>query len=143
MSRQRGGWLAIDHGTKRTGLAFADGLGISLNALDPYQGPGDGTLLLEAIAKVLEERDVGCFLVGLPRNMDGSEGPRANEVRAFAARLAVRFPKITIEFVDERLSSKEAEELLRESGIHGLRARALRDSFSALVLLRDALRAER
>jgi putative Holliday junction resolvase len=89
---------------------------------------------------VLDERDVGLVLIGLPRNMDGSEGPRAAEVRAFAARLAARFPRLPWQLVDERLSTKEAEEILRESGLRGERARALRDSTSAVVLLRDHLR---
>jgi putative Holliday junction resolvase len=75
--------------------------------------------------------------------MDGSEGPRAAEVRAFGERLRARFPAMAIEFADERLSTKEAEELLRESGLHGPKARALRDSFSALVVLRDWVRIEK
>ena len=137
----RGSALAIDHGTKRTGFAVADPLRISLNALEPWHGPGDAPGLLEHVAGLLEERTVGCFLVGLPLNMDGSAGPRAAEVRAFAARLAQRFPGVALCFVDERLSTKEAEELLRENGLRGEKARALRDSFSALVLLRDWIRA--
>lgn len=138
---RRGGILAIDHGTKRTGLAYADALGISLNALPPFHGPGDSPALLEAVRKQLDERSVGLFLVGLPRNMDGSEGPRAQEVRAFAARLAARFPAVELAFADERLSTKEAEEILRESGLRGEKARSMRDSTSAVVLLRDHLRA--
>jgi putative Holliday junction resolvase len=138
----RRGALAIDHGTKRTGFAAADPLRISLNALEPFHGPGDAPALLEHVARLFGERDIGTFVVGLPYNMDGSEGPRAAEVRAFAERLRARFPGVAIVFVDERLSTKEAEELLRESGLHGLKAKALRDSFSALVVLRDWVRAE-
>ncbi len=62
-------------------------------------------------------------------------------MRAFAARLAARFPAVELAFADERLSTKEAEEILRESGLHGEKARSLRDSTSAVVLLRDHLRA--
>jgi len=138
----RRGALAIDHGTKRTGFAAADALRISLNALEPFHGPGDSPALLEHVARLFGERDIGTFVVGLPYNMDGSEGPRAAEVRAFAARLRARFPGVPVAFVDERLSTKEAEELLRESGLRGLKAKALRDSFSALVVLRDWVRAE-
>lgn len=133
--------LAIDHGTKRTGFAVADPLRISLNALPAYQGPGEAPGLLAAIAEILEERVVTHFVVGLPLNMDGSEGPRAAEVRAFTERLRQRFPAVEIVLADERLSTKEAEELLRESGLRGEKARALRDSFSALVVLRDWIRA--
>jgi RNase H-fold protein (predicted Holliday junction resolvase) len=57
--------------------------------------------------------------------------------------LRARFPGVAIELVDERLSTKEAEELLRESGLRGPKARALRDSFSALVVLRDWVSTER
>jgi putative Holliday junction resolvase len=139
----RGGALAIDHGTKRTGFAFADALRISLNALEPFHGPGDSPALLEHLARLCAERSVAILVVGLPLNMDGSEGPRAAEVRAFGERLRARFPTLALEFADERLSTKEAEELLRESGLRGEKARALRDSFSALVVLRDWVRAEK
>jgi len=138
----RRGALAIDHGTKRTGFAYADALRISLNALEPFQGPGDAPALLEHLARLFGERDVGTFVIGMPFNMDGSEGPRAAEVRAFSERVRARFPGVAIAFADERLSTKEAEELLRESGLRGLKAKALRDSFSALVVLRDWVRAE-
>ena len=139
----RKGALAIDHGTKRTGFAAADPLRISLNALEPFHGPGDAPELLEHVARLCAERDIGTFVVGLPYNMDGSEGPRAAEVRAFGARLRARSPGVALALVDERLSTKEAEELLRESGLRGPKARALRDSFSALVVLRDWVSTER
>jgi putative Holliday junction resolvase len=139
----RRGALAIDHGTKRTGFAYADVLRISLNALEPFRGPGDAPALLEHLARLCAERSVATLVVGMPFNMDGSEGPRAAEVRAFGERLRARFPHMAIEFVDERLSTKEAEELLRESGLHGEKARVLRDSFSALVVLRDWVSTEK
>ena len=133
----KGAVLAIDHGTKRTGFAVVDALRIASHALDPYHGPGDGNELLDHIARMLGERDVRMFLLGLPVNMDGTEGPRAAEVRAFAARLAQRFPRIPVRMWNETLTTKAAEELLRESGHRGKDARARRDSWSALVLLRD------
>jgi len=139
----RAGALAIDHGTKRTGFAYADALRISLNALEPFHGPGDAAALLEHLARLVAERSVGTFVLGMPYNMDGSEGPRAVEVRAFSERLRARFPGIHLALVDERLSTKEAEELLRESGLRGLKAKALRDSFSALVVLRDWVSTEK
>jgi putative holliday junction resolvase len=134
---QKGGVLAIDHGTKRSGFASADGLRIAVSALDPFQGPGSSDELLAHVAHLCSERDITTFVVGLPGNMDGSEGPRAAEVRQFAARLAARFPKVELVLYDERLSTKAAEELLREAGFRGLEARARRDSWSALVVLRD------
>jgi putative Holliday junction resolvase len=133
----KGGVLAIDHGTKRTGFAVVDPLRIASHALDPWHGPGDAPELLEHLEELLEERDVRTFLVGLPLNMDGTDGPRAADVRRFARALAERFPRVAVVTWDERLTTKAAEELLRESGHRGKDARARRDSWSALVLLRD------
>ena len=80
---------------------------------------------------------MGNFVIGLPYNMDGSEGSRAADVRGFAALLAARFPHVAIAFVDERLSTKAAEDLMRDAAIAVRNRKAHKDSFSALVLLRD------
>lgn len=134
-----GGILAIDHGTKRTGFAVADPLRISVQALERASCDGASDALLDHIAALLDERTIATLLVGNPKNMDGSDGPRAKDVRAFADRLRARFPKLEVVLYDERLTTKAAEELLRERGERGEKARALRDSMSALVLLRDWL----
>ena len=133
----RGAALAIDHGSKRTGFAVSDGLRIASQALDAWEGPGGSEALLEHVARLLEPRDVETFVVGLPRNMDGTEGPRAAEVREFARRLAARFPEVGVVLHDESLSTKAAEDLLREAGHRGAARRSRRDSWSALVVLRD------
>lgn len=137
----RGGTLAIDHGERHTGFAFADALGITTTPLETYHGPGDGDGLLEHIEDLLEQRDVGTFVVGLPLNADGSEGGRCSAVRAFAARLAARFPRHAQVFVDEHLTSKAAEDRLSEEGRGGRAGRSKRDAYSALILLEDFLRA--
>jgi len=140
-SSRPGGALALDHGDKRTGFAYADALGITLTPLEPFLGPGDSPALLERVAALCGELDVGRFVVGLPLHADGSESARCAVVRAFAARLSERFPDLEVELVDEHLSSKAAEELLREAGYRARESRARRDSWSALVLLRDWLAA--
>lgn len=137
----RGGVLAIDHGTKRSGFAAVDALRIAAVPLDAYHGPGDGPGLLSHVADLLAERTVGVLLVGLPRHADGGEGARAAEVRAFAARLAARFPGQAVVLHDEHLTTKAAEELLREAGTRRADWKGRRDSLSALVLLRDWLAA--
>jgi putative holliday junction resolvase len=129
--------LAIDHGTKRTGFAVVDALRIAVTPLEPFVGPGDSPELLAAIARLLEERDVEAFVVGWPVKPDGTPGPRALDVAEFTKRLETRFPDVRAIRHDERLTTKAAEELLREAGIRGPKARGLRDSMAALVLLRD------
>jgi putative Holliday junction resolvase len=136
----RRGALALDHGTKRTGFACSDALRITLTPLDAFQGPGDSPELFRAVQAILDERDIDTLLVGWPCNMDGSAGPRAKEVEAFAQRLAQRFPRLRVLCHDERLTTKAAEDLLRDAGHRGRDARARRDSWSALVLLDDWIR---
>lgn len=137
----RGGVLAIDHGERHVGFAFSDALGITQTPLETYHGPGDGVGLLDYVSALLDERDVGTFVVGLPLNADGSEGGRCVAVRAFASRLAERFPDVRVDFQDEHLTSKAAEERLSEAGLGGRAGRARRDAWSALILLEDWLRA--
>jgi putative Holliday junction resolvase len=129
--------IAIDHGEKKSGFAVADPLRIAVHALDQVALAGDGEELLDHVAGLLAERDVDTLLIGMPLHMDGSEGGRAAEVRAFAARLRERFPGVRVVFHDERLTTKEAEDLLRREGFTGREARERKDSWSALVLLRD------
>ncbi len=133
-----GAALAIDHGTVRHGFAVCDALGITTRALEAFEGGGEA--LFDHVEELCEERDVRTLIVGLPLNMDGSEGPRAAEVRAFARALEARFPSCAVVLQDERLSTKEAEELLRDADVPRRERRAWKDSFSAIVVLRDWLR---
>ncbi|MBK8179905.1 MAG: Holliday junction resolvase RuvX [Planctomycetes bacterium] len=137
MSTRKRSTLAIDHGTVRTGFAVADPLRIVTTPLEAWIRRPNGPPLLDHVARLLEERDVGTFVVGLPRNMDDSEGPRAAEVRRFGAELAARFPSVVVTFVDERLSTKAAEDLMRDAGIPARAQKRHKDSFAALVLLRE------
>ncbi len=129
--------IAIDHGEKRTGFAVADPTRIVSQPLDVYHGPGSSSGLLDHLQALVDERQVDTFVVGYPYNMDGTLGGRARSVEAFIERLQARFPQIAIIRQDERLSTKEAEELLREAGYHGEARKARKDSWSALVILRD------
>ncbi len=131
-----GAVIAIDFGEKKSGFAVADPLRIAVHPLDTVRA-GTGDELLAHIALLLDERDVDTLLVGMPFDMDGGSGPRAKAVEAFAARLRARFPRVAVVTFDERLTTKEAEDLLRREGYSGRRAKELKDGWSALVLLRD------
>ena len=132
-----GGVLAIDLGAKKSGFAVADPQRIVSQPLDVVHAPEHSAELVDAIAALLAERDVTTLLVGLPVHLDGSDSGRARASRTFAARLGERFPEVEVIAYDERLTTKEAEALLREAGFTGREARKRRDSWSALVLLRD------
>ena len=132
--------LAIDYGRARHGLAVSDGLGIAgrpLPALQRREAASD----LAVLRRVIDEHDVRRLVVGLPLNMDGTEGEMATEVRAFATRLE-RDLGLPVLLEDERLSTDEAESLLREGGLRPSERRALRDSVAAAVILRSVLERE-
>ena len=93
--------------------------------------------MVEHIAALVEERSAGTVLVGLPLNMDTTEGGRAKEVRVFIERVRARMSGVAVIAWDERLTTRSAEDLLHEAGFHGDDLKARRDSWSALVLLRD------
>jgi putative Holliday junction resolvase len=136
-SRGRKGVLAIDHGHKRTGFACTDALRLAVTPLEPFRGPGDSAELLRCVRQLLAERDIDTLVLGWPLNMDGSAGKQTETVERFANALAREFPEVAVVRYDERLTTKAAEDLLREAGLRGREARARRDSMSALVLLRD------
>jgi putative Holliday junction resolvase len=101
-------YLAIDYGAKRTGLAICDRDETIASPLAVIQGQEH---LLQEIADIVAAQGVDAIVLGLPLNMDDSEGPQAKLVRSFAARLTGRLG-IPVHFQDERLSSFAAREKL-------------------------------
>lgn len=132
-----GGILAIDLGRKKSGFATADALRVSLAPLPACRADATSAALLEHVAGLVAERDVTTVLIGMPFLMDGSEGEAARLVRAFEERLKRRLPGLEVCAYDERLTTKEAESRLRESGRTRAQRAAQKDSWSALVLLED------
>ncbi len=98
-------YLAIDYGTKRTGLAICDKAETIASPLAVIENPQK---LLEKIARLVETEDVEAIILGLPLNMDDSIGPQAKLVFQFAERLK-KLVDIPIHFQDERLTSFSAE----------------------------------
>ena len=136
--------VAIDHGAKKTGFALADALRILTEPLAICYAAGDSPQLFEHIVGLCRERDIERFVIGLPMNMDGTEGPRAAAVRVFGTELAAaiaaaKLPVPAVTYWDERLSTKEADALLIDAGFTGKHRKARRDSWAALVILRDWL----
>lgn len=136
--------LALDIGEKRIGVAVSDPsqrVATPLAVLDARAVLGDGV----GLKRLLEDYDdVAEIVVGLPRSMDGSEGPQAARVRAAAERIRT-VTGLNIRFVDERLSSAEAERRMAEGGADSRARRGSVDMVAAAILLQaylDGLRAE-
>ena len=102
-------YLGVDYGTKRTGLAWADELGIALpiGAIPGVREDG----WMEKFAEVVVEKKIDEIIVGYPIHMDGTVGRRANEVDLFIVELEEKF-KLPTHRVDERLTSLAAEEAM-------------------------------
>lgn len=97
--------LAIDPGQSRVGLAVSDPLGLTAQGLDTFERGGGN--FFEHVASLIDELAVERIVVGLPRNMDGSEGPSAEAARKLAGRLGGRF-RLPVELWDERLTTEAA-----------------------------------
>ena len=117
MDITHGKYLGVDYGDVRTGLAVSDALGFLASGIGTIR-PGGMRNTAEAVAAEAVKQGVVLIVVGLPKNMDGSEGFRAEAVRAFAALLA-EYTDIPYAFYDERLSTAEAHQILNLTDVGG------------------------
>jgi putative holliday junction resolvase len=128
---------AIDLGKVRVGIAVSDELGMLAHPR-PFLPGSSRKALLEALAALSTQEGIERFLVGLPRQLDGSEGRPAREARQFAQALGQR-TGVVVELCDEWLSTRQAHQRLQEGG-HSARDRRERvDSAAAAVLLQSWL----
>jgi putative Holliday junction resolvase len=135
--------LALDPGSKRIGVAACDPLGISVKPL-PFIPAEPEDQALAAIAKLVAEREARTIVIGLPINMDGTEGPAAKSAREFAERLraALSSPGPEIVLWDESLTTDEAEKRLLARGLSHRERKQVIDSLSAAILLKSWLDAQ-
>jgi putative holliday junction resolvase len=129
--------LALDLGRRRIGLAVSDPFGWTAQGLPTLERTNIREDLAR-LAKLAGEREITRFLVGNPINMGGSEGRQSSWVRSFARDLKKR-TGLPVEFWDERLTSREAERVLRQGGASIAAKRAAVDRLSAVILLQSYL----
>jgi len=126
-------YLAVDLGAKRTGLAAGDDVLRIVQPVEVLQVPR-GPALMDALAKAVDRHGPDALVVGLPINMDGTEGAAAKDVREFGAALGARLG-IAVHFHDERLSSFEADQRMAQSGRTHREKKELRDALAACAIL--------
>ena len=127
--------LAIDHGEKRTGLAVSDPGEKMALALPVHPMSGGDARKLAALAAA---QGAGLIVVGLPLNMDGTEGPRARAVRDFIDELRME-TDMPVEAWDERLTTSEGEARLRTGGLNRKERAKRKDTAAAIVILETFL----
>jgi putative holliday junction resolvase len=131
-------WLGLDLGSKRIGAALSDPLGFTAQPLTVLSSAGTQKDI-EAIGELVEKHEVTQVIVGLPLNMDGTESATTAKVREFTVKLAARLG-VQVFFVDERLSSKQAERAMIEGGARRDKRKEKNDQVAAALLLDSALR---
>ena len=129
--------LALDHGTKRIGVAISDELKMLAHPME-FILAESMPAFVERLRAILAEKPCELILVGMPRNMDGSFGPAAEKVREFIAKLQ---PQVTlpIKTWDERLTSTQANRMMIEGNVRRDQRKLKVDAMAAAVLLQSYL----
>lgn len=129
--------MALDVGSKRIGVALSDPLKITAQGLQTFQR----TTLEEDIKglwKLMDEHEVSQLVVGLPKNMDGSIGFKAEEVKQFIADLTAE-RQIEVIWIDERLTTVSAERTLLEADVSRAKRKKVIDKMAAVIILQSYL----
>lgn len=129
--------LAIDYGTKRTGLAVTDVLQIIPGGLTTVATHE----LLDYLSSYFSKEPVETIVVGYPTNMDGTESENMKHIRPFVQKLKKLYPDKQVVMQDERFTSVMAQRVILEAGIHKMarRNKALVDEISATIILESYL----
>ncbi len=133
--------LALDVGSKRIGLAVSDELGFIAQALKTLDTKGRQRDI-DSIIRIVNEMDVSEIVVGMPYNMNGSEGPQAQKVSEFADQLS-RATSVPVLKWDERMSTLAAEKILLEADLSRLKRRKVIDKVAAAIILQGYLDSKR
>lgn len=130
--------MGLDIGEKRIGIAFSDLLGFTAQGHSVYtrRQEEEDIAYLAGLAK---ERDVSRIVFGLPKNMNGTEGPQAEKVRAFAKSVSEAAPDATIAFWDERLTTVAAHKVMIEADMSRNKRKKKVDQLAAVLILQGYL----
>lgn len=129
--------LGVDYGDARTGLAVSDLSGFLASGIGTVKATGMRKTA-EAVAEAAKKNDVCEIVLGLPVNMNGTEGPRAEKARAFAAMLE-EMTGLHVTLFDERLTTSAAHQIMNLTDTRGKNRKGKVDTLSAEIILQDYL----
>ena len=130
--------MGLDIGEKRIGIAISDPLAITAQGFGVYHRVGSFIKDLEYLANVIKDRQVDGVVLGLPKNMNGSEGPMAEKIRKFGTELAGKIA-VPVLYWDERLSTGSAQKALIEADMSRAKRRNTVDKVAAVIILQNFL----
>lgn len=133
--------LGIDYGDSRVGVAVSDPLGITAQGVGTVKNTGNKKLIA-ALSEIIEQYKPETIVIGLPKNMDGSEGFRAQATYKFADRLKAVYDG-RIEFVDERLTTVGASQFLNATNTRGEKRKGVIDTVSACLILESYMKRQK
>lgn len=137
---RKGVRFGVDVGDARIGVARSDSSGILATPVATLRaGKGD----IDAVAKMVREADALEVIVGLPLNMDGTQGKSAFIAKKWARRLSRRIYPVPVRMLDERLTTVQAHRQLHDAGRKEISHRAVVDQAAAVIILESALEQER
>jgi putative Holliday junction resolvase len=139
---RRGRRIAIDVGDARIGVASCDPDGILATPVETVPAR-DAAAALRRLAAIVAEYEPIEVVVGLPRSLNGTEGPAAAKVRSFARSVAKVITPVPVRLVDERMTTVSATQGLRASGVTSKKGRSVIDQVAAVIILQSALETER
>jgi putative Holliday junction resolvase len=134
-------WMALDVGDRTIGVAISDSLGFTAQGITTVMRQS-WKLDLEALDLHARAHDVTGLVVGLPLNMDGSEGPRCQKSREFAAKATAAL-ELPVEFWDERLTTAEVQRMLISADVSRAKRKLVVDKLAAQVILQGFLESRR
>lgn len=134
--------LGIDYGDRHVGLALSDPLLLTAQPFGTYKLTGRDKDDRKYFQDLVAAQDVGKIVIGDPLRMDGTSGSRAEKTRRFSAWLAKAVGK-PIVFVDERLTTREAQHVLAETGVRGRDMKTREDQIAAVIILQTYLESKR
>jgi len=130
--------LGIDYGDSRTGIAVSDLMGWTAQGLETISYKGNMKMLLDRIGEIIKEYDVKKIVIGYPRNLNGTIGPRAEKTEEFIKILIDKFNLDVIKW-DEWLSTVSAHRDMNDMGVKNKKKRGLVDTIAAVHILQNYL----
>ena len=126
--------LALDIGDKTIGVAASDLLGLTAQGVETIRRTSNKDDL-KRLGELVAQYEATTFVIGLPKNMDGTEGERCAGVRKFAAKICAAFPQVEQVFWDERLSTVAATRSLLEADVSRKKRKQVIDKMAAVYIL--------
>lgn len=135
--------MGLDVGSKTVGVAISDLLGWTAQPIETIKiDEANGQFGFDRLLFLIEEQAVSTVVIGLPKNMNNSIGPRAQASLAYGDRLQALLPEIEIVYQDERLSTSQAEKMLITGDVSRSKRKKVIDKVAAVIILQNYLDAQ-